>query len=103
MALIRSIGSLKKINPKITVPIVPIPVQTAYAVPTGKLFNEIDKRKTLKAIAENVKIVGYIFVNPLEYFILTAQAVSKIPAINNINHAIIISLNKFVNVNTKII
>jgi hypothetical protein len=32
------IGSLNKIIPKTTVPTVPIPVQIAYALPSGKLF-----------------------------------------------------------------
>jgi len=34
----KSVGSLKKIIPTITVPAAPIPVHTAYAVPIGNVF-----------------------------------------------------------------
>lgn len=37
-------GSLNKIIPNNTVPIVPIPVQIAYAVPIGRLFKDNDKK-----------------------------------------------------------
>ncbi len=87
--LTKSFDSPKSKIPKIAVPKAPIPVHIAYAVPMGKVFNDIERNKTLKAIAVKVKIVGYIFVNPSEYFMPTAQAVSKSPAINNINHSII--------------
>jgi hypothetical protein len=39
-----SIGSLNKIIPNNTVPIVPIPVQIAYAVPIGKFYKNNDKK-----------------------------------------------------------
>jgi hypothetical protein len=35
-----------------------------------------------------VKILGYSFVNPLEYFIPIAHEVSNKPATNNINQLI---------------
>lgn len=37
-------GSLNIIIPKITVPIVPIPVQTAYAVPNGRFLRANAKK-----------------------------------------------------------
>ena len=43
-----SIGSLNKIIPNNTVPIVPIPVQIAYAVPIGKFYKDNDKNKNLQ-------------------------------------------------------
>jgi len=39
-----SIGSLNKIIPNNNVPIVPIPVQIAYAVPIGKFYKDNDKK-----------------------------------------------------------
>lgn len=42
--LTKSIGSLNNIIPKITVPIVPIPVQIAYAVPKGRLLKANDRK-----------------------------------------------------------
>ena len=36
----KSLDSLKRYIPSIAVPTAPIPVQTAYADPTGKVFNE---------------------------------------------------------------
>ena len=38
------IGSLNKTIPKTTVPTVPMPVQIAYAFPSGKLFKDNDKK-----------------------------------------------------------
>ena len=43
------IGSLNSNIPNTTVPIVPIPVQIAYAVPRGKFFSASAKNKNLKS------------------------------------------------------
>ncbi len=43
-------------------------------------------------IQTNVKTLVQNFVNPSEYFIPTAQAVSNSPATNNISHAFILMI-----------
>lgn len=74
-------GSLNRIIPNNTVPIVPIPVQIAYAVPIDKLFKDNDKKQILATNPIIVNMLGSIFVNPWEYFKPIAQHTSKIPAI----------------------
>ncbi len=86
---INSFDSPKSIIPSIAVPTAPIPVHTAYAVPTGNHFKEYANSPMLIKMQTTVKTLGQNFVNPSEYFIPIAQAVSKIPAIKSINQAII--------------
>ena len=75
------IGSLNKTIPKTTVPTVPMPVQIAYAFPSGKLFKDTDKTYTLAAIPISVSMLGHILVKPCEYFNPAAQPTSREPAI----------------------
>jgi hypothetical protein len=79
-----SFDSEKRIMPSMAVPTAPIPVQTAYADPTGNVLSEIDKSQMLIAIQIAVKIEGQNLVKPLEYLRPIAQLVSKRPAINRI-------------------
>jgi hypothetical protein len=87
-----SFDSLNKIIPRIAVPTAPMPVQTAYAVPTGRDLTEKERSPILVIIAEIVKTDGQSLVKPLEYFTPIAHATSKRPAINRIIQAIIIFL-----------
>ena len=73
--------SFKKIIPIITVPITPIAVQHAYAVPNGIPFIAYSNNTILIIKKIMVIIDGTIFVNPSENFIEVAQATSHIPAI----------------------
>ena len=66
IAVIRAIetGSLKITIPKIAVPAAPIPVQTAYAVPTGRtLSDQLSSEKLPAANTKNPKL-GQSLVNP---------------------------------------
>jgi hypothetical protein len=75
------IGSLKKMMPTKTVPTAPIPVQTAYAVPKGKLT---------VALFKNTKLIVAQIKNPNPHFKLeklldnfkhVVNPISKQPAI----------------------
>lgn len=81
-------GSLNNSIPKTTVPSVPIPVQIAYAVPSGRLFKAKDRKPKLIIIPIIVNMLGINRVNPEEYFSPIAQSTSKHPAINKKNHSI---------------
>lgn len=68
--------------PKTTVPMAPMPVQIAYADPTGKLLRARPNRATLIIMEMPVKRDGQNFVNPSVYFKPTAQPISNKPAMN---------------------
>lgn len=88
-SLIKSVDSSNKMMPKITVPKVPMPVQTAYAVPRGIPLTAIERKTKLSIINIIVMTDGRKTVNPSEYFKPIAQPISSNPAtINNI-HSII--------------
>ncbi len=72
--------SPNKTIPSIATPTVPIPVQIAYAVPTGISFIAIDKNQKLMVIATMVKADGPSLEKPLVYFIPIAQPHSNRPA-----------------------
>ena len=82
------ICSANRIIPASAAPIVPIPVQTAYAVPSGSVFKVIPQRTKLPIIVISVNIAGNNLVNPQEYFIPTDQHISKSPAKINISQFI---------------
>jgi hypothetical protein len=82
---INSRDSLNKNIPRIAVPTTPIPVQTAYAVPTGSVLREYASRPILRIIDIMVNTLHQTLVNPWEYFNPIAQATSNNPAINSIN------------------
>lgn len=77
-------GSLKKKMPIKTVPTAPIPVQTAYAVPMGKvcvaLYNSaiLMERQTKKPTIHNVEIVPEVSLALPKH---DAKPTSKNPAI----------------------
>mgnify|MGYP007004945804 CR=1 FL=1 len=74
-------GSLKKIIPTIAVPAAPIPVQTAYAVPTGRtLSDQLSSEKLPAANTKNPKL-GQSLVNPLESLSIVAKPTSRNPAV----------------------
>ncbi|SHG48983.1 hypothetical protein SAMN05443144_13019 [Fodinibius roseus] len=60
----------------------PIPVQTAYAIPTGNVFKAKPSKATLRIMETPVKTDGQNFVNPSVYFKPTAQPISNNPATN---------------------
>ena len=62
--LASSFDSPKRTIPSIAVPTAPIPVQTAYAVPTGSSFNEYARSPILITILTIVKTLGQNFVKP---------------------------------------
>ena len=57
-------ASLKITTPKIDVPAIPMPVQTAQATDSGNFFKAIDKNRKLKIIPTTVNILGNSLVNP---------------------------------------
>jgi hypothetical protein len=83
MSLGISLGSLKRKIPSITTLTAPIPVHTAYAVPSGIYFITTESKVTLIIIVTIVNAVGHNFVKPSVYFSPMAQKHSKIPAIIN--------------------
>ena len=66
--LMMSRDSPNRIIPNIATPTAPMPVHTAYAVPTGIVFMATDNNQKLMAIAETVSSDGISFVNPSVYF-----------------------------------
>lgn len=56
--------SPKKIIPRIATPAPPMPVHTAYPVPTGKDFNESESRTTLEIPVATVITAGINRVKP---------------------------------------
>ena len=81
-------GSLKITIPSTTAPRAPIPVQTAYAVPMGKVFTAWAKSQTLAAIAATVRTEYPTLVKPSDSFIAVTQTISRHPAANRQIHAI---------------
>ncbi len=74
------IDSLKRIIPKITVPITPIPVHTVYETLKGIVFKDKFKNTMLKHIALITAMDGISFEKFSVYFKPTAHAISQIPA-----------------------
>lgn len=81
-------GSSNKIIPNIAVPAIPIPVQTAYAVPSGIVLTAWLRKYKLSNMATTTRVVGKNLVKPLVYFIPTAHEISNKPAIIKFNQAI---------------
>jgi hypothetical protein len=86
-SLLKIAGSLNKMMPRLAAPTIPIPVQTAYAVPIGKLFKAVESKKKLAIKAMPVKMLGTGLVQPWVYLSPTAQAISNIPAKIRKSHA----------------
>jgi len=80
----KSAGSLKKIMPTIKVPTEPMPVHTAYALPTGMvstalyISQKLTNKKNKKAVVHNKNkepVVSFIFAREI------LKPISKRPAI----------------------
>ena len=84
-------SSPKSMIPAIAVPTVPIPTQTPYATPNGKLRNDKPKRTKLIIIHRTVRTEGKGLLKPSVYFKPTAQAISLSPAKKSINQAILLT------------
>jgi len=83
-------GSLKIIMPRIAVPAAPIPVQTAYAVPIGRTFNDQASREKLPDAKTKNPILGQIFVKLFESLSMVAKPTSSSPAVITAIQAIVI-------------
>jgi len=81
-------GSLKKTMPKTAAPTAPIPVQTAYAVPSGRDFIASPSSQKLSQAATNVTPVYRCLVKPSEAFMLLDQTISSKPATSRIAQAV---------------
>ncbi len=66
--------------PRTAVPNAPIPVQTAYALPMGRLLTEADRSIMLNSSDRPVPTVGQKRVKPAEYLRPVAKRISKTPA-----------------------
>lgn len=88
------ICSPKMITPAIVVPTIPIPVQMAYAVLSGRCFSAIARKTKLAAMPATVMTDGQNCVKLWDIFRPTAQVTSKMPAINKNNHDIFFSSQK---------
>src|SRR6266403_5893615 len=65
-----------------------MPVQTAYAVPTGSVLRAIARQPMLAAIAATARTEGARRESPSREFSPTAHAVSNMPAMTIKNQAI---------------
>ena len=79
ITLITSRDSPNKNIPNIATPTAPMPVHTAYAVPTGIVFMAADSNPKLMAIADTVKSEGISLVKPSVYLSPIAQPHSNRP------------------------
>jgi len=66
--------------PQATVPAVPIPAHTAYAVPIGIVFIDWETQKKLKIMKMPVMMLGMIRENPKLNFKAIVKQISKNPA-----------------------
>ncbi len=73
-------GSLKYTMPTITVPTAPIPVQTAYAVPIGKVCEALFRSRKLKVMQMKNPILHFTWVKLFESFKHVVKPTSKRPA-----------------------
>ena len=86
-------GSLKIIMPAITPPAAPMPVQTAYDTPRGRVRMAKFRSRKLVTIATTITADGTNFVNPSDIFRETAHTISSNPAIIKYNQAIVFNIN----------
>src|SRR3954469_4592436 len=75
-----SVDSSNSAMPSNAVPVVPTPVHTAYAVPSGSVRNATPSNARLITIEATVPMVGHRRENPSVNFRPTAQPISNIPA-----------------------
>ncbi|HEU0302059.1 MAG TPA: hypothetical protein VFR37_21570 [Longimicrobium sp.] len=81
-------GSSKSTIPRMLAPTTPIPVHTAYPVPTGSVRSAVASSQKLAPMAESVPTLGHSRVNPSVYLSPIAQITSSNPAITRNTHAI---------------
>jgi hypothetical protein len=74
-------GSLKMTIPRIAVPAAPIPVQTAYAVPMGRVLRDQASNEKLPDAKSRNPMLGQIFVKLLESLSIVAKPTSRRPAV----------------------
>lgn len=86
-SLLKDADSPKSTIPNATVPTEPMPVHTAYAVPSGRLRVATPTRPRLSTIMRTVAIDGQSRVNPSEYFSPIENPVSNTPATTRIDQA----------------
>src|SRR4051794_40431206 len=86
-SLLKAADSPNSTIPSATVPTEPIPVHTAYAVPSGRLRVATPTRPRLNTIMIAVATDGHKRVNPSEYFSPIENPVSNTPAITRIAQA----------------
>lgn len=82
-------GSPNIAMPKMATPTAPIPVQTAYPVPTGMVLSACANSAKLPTIATSVPTLGQNLVKPAVNFKPTAQAISSNPATINVSQFIL--------------
>jgi hypothetical protein len=89
IAVMRAIdtGSLKINIPRIAVPAAPIPVQTAYAVPMGRVLRDQASKEKLPDAKSRNPMLGQIFVKLFESLSIVAKPTSRRPAVMTANHA----------------
>ena len=78
-----AVDSPKRIMPTRAVPIVPMPVQTAQAVPGGRLRMARARNPGQANMVTAVNKEGWSRVKPWEYFIPTARQTSNTPAMHS--------------------
>ncbi len=83
-----SLDSANSSIPSKATPTAPMPVQTAYAVPTGMVFIAIESNHRLTPMEIAVKMLGTSLLKPSVYFRPIAQPISNNPAIPRYTHAI---------------
>ena len=74
--------------PAIAAPTAPVPVHTAYPVPTGSERNASASNTMLSTIVTTNRTVGPSFENPSDSLSASAQTVSNNPATNSRTHVI---------------
>lgn len=82
------IASLNRNTLKMLVPTMPMPVQMAYAVPSGRFFKASAKNIMLKTKPMMVMAVGPVFEKPSEAFMAVAHVTSDAPARRRNTHSV---------------
>ena len=73
--------------PSTAAPTAPMPVQAAYAVPTGSTRMASARNQKLNDAATRTTSEGHSRVKPSEYFMPITQTISRIPATTSTSHA----------------
>jgi hypothetical protein len=76
-------GSPKRMTPAMAAPTAPVPVHTAYPVPTGRVRSATASRTMLRISVTTNSTVGPAFENPSDCLSASAQIVSNRPAMKS--------------------